>query len=245
MASKIADGTSKNAAQELPPFLTDSWNYSHYASEEIDKQLKGLTTSALREIFINSQIERYNATQKRQQTVSSLSSVVIDSISKAFNTSVNPSQDAKTIIESLNENTLDRLLISSSLSFKALRILFNSAPLNIVKRWQNDMDIDERVLAQERHVRQREELKQHDMYLIKLKDLPIIIPGSRLSDDGDQLHIRRRPVPKGGLEVLDHWRNHEGINILATDSVYRETFERITKSALSGLDWNNVIVAGE
>ena len=238
--------THQDNNTQLPPFLLDFWDLSYHDVRDIEAQLQDISTSSLCKSFIKYQVERHHATAERRDGASTLFSMGVASLTDALTHSKSPSQDAKTIVNSLGRAFLGRLASYSKFSYRAFRLLFESS-----LELREDVDIDEFVLRNERFVRSRGDANEDGEYLLRMKDLPELIPQSELRTDHSHqglyktLSVRRHAIPKGGLEVLDHTRNANGsITINASDFAFREVFHRITRDVLQELDWANVFIAG-
>ena len=225
----------------LPPCLLDSWNISSIDKSGQDEQLREFSATSLSKAFIKHQIESFQESKKPNRTIRPLSLTAIGSILETLNASSDPSRDIRTIIGSLNESTLRQIFQDPRLSYQAFRPFHSASPI---------VDIDACIIRNERFIRSRGILNQDGAFLVKLDELPSLIPGAVLASQRkvsrkNILTLPRQPMPKGGLEVLDYWRNeYKTLTINATDTSFKTSLDRITKGALNGLDWANVFMAG-
>ena len=247
MSSNRDFNDNQNRSWNLPPCTLDSWRLNPHNNEEIRKQLSNHTVSSLLKSYVNLQLEAYFDSQesKLAHSTPSLSSLAVGSLLEALNTSNNLTRDASTIIDSLGSTTLKQLLTDPRFSYPTFRCLHSLAHSSTDEDFQKAVDIDEVILRNERYLRSRAEGNKDGKYLLRLKDLQILIAGSKLNNQRKILSFVRQDVSKGGLEVLDYVRNNnKSIDINATDDSFSQTFNRITKGVLDGLDWSNVFMAG-
>ena len=229
----------------LPPYLLDAWRLRQRDEAENRRQVDDWTVTSLAKAFLRSQLESYEATTRKDSDTPtpSLSTLAVGSLLDALDTSSNPNDDARTIAEQLTFPTLKRLLKDPKLSYQTFRILYDLPPSKAVKAVPRALDIDEVILRNERYIRSRGTANQDGKYLVHLDKLPNLIPQAVYIQDGNVLSFVRTEIPKGGLEVLDYLRAKE-MQIQATDTSFLQTFTRITRGILNGLDWNNVFMAG-
>ena len=170
----------------------------------------------------------------------------MSSLLKTVRTSEDPIQEAKTITESLNPTNLKQLLNDPSLTYPEIRQLYDVARRGSSLALKKGIDIDQVILRNERYIRSRPtEANQDGRYLLRLKDLPNILPDSKTSSSGHLLRFVRAETPKGGLETFKiDPQTSKPFTIHATDLSFTKTFRRITKDILYGLDWNNVLLVG-
>ncbi|KAL8668536.1 MAG: hypothetical protein Q9168_006840 [Polycauliona sp. 1 TL-2023] len=147
--------------------------------------------------------------------------------------STNLKEDVKLTAESLGEISghLRQILKDPRTPYVIFR-LFAALPHALVH------DIDEAILASEKHVR-----SQHPKpgnFLVTLKDLTHVLgpPDER----GIVTFVRPDPS-QGSFQFLDQERK-QVMQIVGTDKTFMETFRLVTNGCLDQLDWQNIIIAG-
>lgn len=229
----------------LPPYLLDTWRLRHGDLQQglNEEQFNGWTASSLAEAYIKFQLKKYR-TASNEQTVAgclpSLSSVTVGSILEELKVSDDTAAAIKTIAESLKSTILKQLLYDQRTPYQILR-QFSALSQFFTQEGRTLVDIDEAVLRNERYVRSQRSNKQDCECLVSLEELCGIL--SETPQDDTPLIFRRKDPPKGGLEVLDELRKRE-LSIQPSSAAFSQTFDRITRGILNGLDWSNVLVAG-
>ena len=230
--------------RELPGYVRRAWRvqrHDGYLARQ-NGELDSWTVSSLVEAHFKTQLEHYyqhdlTGTSK----IASLSSMSTAKIIEMLAISDNVEADIRTIAKSINSVTLRQILNDPRTPYPTLRA-FLAIP-SIANSARQPVDIDEAVLANEKYIRSRGgEANRDGKYLVTLEDLSHVT-GASSDDPQAPLAITRKDPPKGGFEILDECRQRT-IRIQPNDAAFAETFERITKGILRGLDWSNVFVAG-
>ena len=208
------------------------------------------TVSALSEAFLKLNVGRSDEGEELGQvndeppTLSSMSAAKVNDVLEG---SDNVEKDIQTIAKSLNTVTLRQILRDPRTSYRILRSFLmlppGYGPSDAAETTSRLVDIDEAVLSNERYVRAQGRTAdlENRQYLVTLEELVKVVGNSKDADGN--IVITRKDPPKGGFEFLDTLRK-KSIKILPDSSRFAATFDRITKGILSGLDWNNVLVAG-
>ena len=225
----------------LPPFILDGWRLQQGEERRAKAadQLKGFTTSALAETFMNFQLDEHFATPDRCVSAPSLASIAVGKVLETLENSGDLAVDVKTIAESLSSTTLRQLLNDPRTPYQLLRT-FLTLPQTLAEKDRRIADVDEAVLRNEHYMRSREN-NRDGRYLVLLEDLSEILANG--PQNNRPLSFTRKDPPKGGLEILDELRKRE-LTIQSSSAAFRTVFERITQGVLRGLDWSNVLVAG-
>ena len=246
--------TSTMQLPKLPEYLLNSWRLQRDDAWEARKRkdLKDWKASLLTETYLRYQLQ-YNSRIKEEQeqekaNPATLSYIAAGRVLDVLNAAENLEADLSTIMRSLNSTTARQLLADPRTPYRVLRA-FHGYLQNNTKRKTTDeprgiVDVDEAIIAQERYIRSRSDANKDSRYLVSMPELSSILlssPGS--STDDLKLEFVRQDPPKGGLELLDAYRERV-MHIQPNDAVFAATFDRITKGTLRGLDWNNVFVAG-
>jgi len=246
--------TSAMQLPKLPGYLLTSWRLSKDEAWQARrrKDLKGWKASSLTEAYLKYQLGKYNHVQETQGEAKAipptLSSIAAGKVLDVLNTSDNFDADLRTIMRSLNSTTVRQLLADPRTPYAVQRaiqsFLTTFTPSKSTEEPRDIIDTDEAILTNERYVRSRGEANRDNKYLVGLEQLSSILlraPESGI-DDTKVTFVRKEP-PKGGFEFLDAFRERV-MHITPDDASFVRTFERITKGALKGLDWSNVLVAG-
>ncbi|KAI9876534.1 MAG: hypothetical protein M1830_006297 [Pleopsidium flavum] len=244
-------------ADTLPSFLTNAWRFNQYdfsmlASED---QLENWTVSSLAETHLKAQLKIYETMTEEQQLLSrnyfkarSLTSLSAGKIIEVLEGSDNLNADVQTIAKSLTSTTLRQVLEDPRTSYTVLRLFLalpsSYGPANAAETARTLVDIDEAIITNEHYIRSRGAEKNKDNKGLVSLDHASLLFGTSLSADIDHpLTIRRKDPPKGGFEFLDEQRPRT-LQIQPNSKLFAETFHRITRGILRGLDWSNVFIAG-
>jgi hypothetical protein len=149
------------------------------------------------------------------------------------------------LFRSLPENVLCRLFEDPRMPYMILRRTLKAYEL-AVERKMGLVDIDEMVLKHERHLRSMFPNALDPGMLVTLQDLALFSdasPSAAGLNDGYMSFSRQDP-PKGGLELFDD-RRHQCLKIQPNDKKFAAAFDRVTSGVFQGMDWANVIVAGD
>ena len=225
----------------LPPFILNGWRLQHGEERQAkaNLQLKDFTTSSLAETMMKFQLDRHFSTPDQSTSAPSLASSAVGKVLETLTNSDDLPADVKTVAESLSSTTLRQLLNDPRTPYQLLR-LFLTLPQTLAAKARSIVDVDEVVLRNEHYIRSRDS-NRDDKYLVTLEDLSRIL--TKAPQDGRPLSFTHKDPPKGGLEILDELRQRE-LTIQSSSPSFCKVFERITRGALRGLDWSNVLVAG-
>lgn len=209
----------------------------------------GMTLSSLCKQILQHRLEQKKLLEenRRHHTSSSLACIsgakILDELSK----SADIEADFKAVADSLTETSLQQLLRDPRAPYHVLRA-FHALPQSYLTKEvsgteRRAVDIDEAVLQNDRYIRFRGGLTNTDgKYIVGLKAFAAI-HSPATADPNKTLAITRECPPKGGLELLDKYRQRT-LRIQQNDAAYTKNFEKITQGALSGLRWENLVVAG-
>lgn len=215
----------------------------------------GMTLSSLCKQILQHRLERrklLEESRRRHDMSSSLACISGAKILDELSNSANIEADLKAVADTLTETTLQQLLRDPRAPYHVLRA-FHALPQSYLTKeaaskeaagtGRRAVDIDEAVLENDRYIRFRGGLTNTDgKYLVRLKAFAgLNSPG--IADPYKTLVITRECPPKGGLELLHNYR-HRALRIQQNDDAYTKNFEKITRGALRGLQWDNLIVAG-
>lgn len=215
-----------------------------------EKMGSGMTLSSLCKRILRYRLEQkklLEENRRRHITSSSLACIsgakILDELSK----SADIEADLKAVADTLTETTLQQLLRDPRAPYHVLRA-FDALPQSYLTKeatgtGRRAVDIDEAVLENDRYIRFRGGLTNTDgKYIVGLKAFAGI-NSPAIADPNKTLTITRECPPKGGLELLDKYRRRT-LRIQQNDAAYTKNFEKITQGALSGLRWDNLVVAG-
>lgn len=209
----------------------------------------GMTLSSLCKQILQHRLEQKKLLEenRRRHTSSSLACIsgakILDELSKSADTEA----DLKAVADTLTETTLQQLLRDPRAPYHVLRA-FHALPQSYLTKEASGterraVDIDEAVLENDRYIRFRGGLTNTDgKYIVGLKAFAAI-NSPATAGLNKTLAITRECPPKGGLELLDKYRQ-KTLRIQQNDAAYTKNFEKITQGALSGLRWDNLVVAG-
>ena len=225
----------------LPPFIRNGWRLQNEEEgrAKAAQQLENFSNSSLAETSMRFQLDKHFAAPDPSVSALSLASIAVAKVLDTLAISGDLTADVKTVAESLDSTTLRQLLSDPRTPYHLLRT-FLALPQTLVAKDRSMVDVDETVLRNEHYVRSRDS-NRDDKYLVSLEDLVKIL--AKAPQNGHLLSFIRKDPPKGGLEIFDELRKKE-LTIQPSSGYFCETFDRITRGALRGLDWSNVLVAG-
>ena len=243
--------TAKKTLSDLPRYLTNIWLLDATRGKEAKADFirEKWTLSSLVEVFLEAQMDTYLAhTTDPLGIPTSLVHLSIGKIIQLLEESDNVDVDIRTIIKNLDDLNLRQLLTDVRLPYVMLRLFLNIIPtipgkestLSIL-----NLDIDISILRSEQYVRhQCSSLpgRHSQIGLVTIDEVSGFL-GNQPTYLKETLFLQRKDPSPGGLEFLDEHRKRN-IELLASSNVFAKTFDRITKGILTGLDWNNVFVAG-
>ncbi|KAL8761726.1 MAG: hypothetical protein Q9184_002168 [Pyrenodesmia sp. 2 TL-2023] len=233
-----------STSSTLPEVLFNGWRLRKHDISEAQERgdLKDWTVSSLCSEYLQYQLQRHEReVATKTQVCPSLVSLSVGRIVATLKSSTNLPADVKAVAEDLASTTLHRILQDPRTPYVVLRA-FDSLASTTIRGSNGDrklVDIDEAVLAAERHVRSSG-IKLSDGYLVTLGDV------SRMfgpADAAGLIPLNRKSPPKGGFEFL-HQKRKKTVRIQGTDARFVKTFDRVTQDTLKGLDWSHVFVAG-
>ena len=225
----------------LPDFLFSGWQFRQGDVTEAKARgdLNGWTVSSLSCAYLKYQLELYEEQRKAnaREPLPSLASLSTRKVLESIRDSDNVEEEIKTLARSMHIWTEN----IANTPYLILRLLDMSSATDIKGRkgTRKMLDVDEAILAGEQRVRSR---PQHmdNSYLVTLKDLAIIFGPL---DKDRCITIKRKTPPKGSFEFLDVKRK-QSVSILGSDRSFTNTFNRVTKNVLKGLNWKNIFIQG-
>ena len=216
-----------------------------------------LSVSSLAEHYLRCQINSHNGTgdshdgdEKATGNVRSLAAMSVTKITETLSASTELQAEAITVAQNLSFPTLSMLLRDERTPYKVMRVLLDSSTQSSLPSWAvnvcKSQDIDEAILRQNRHIRSASPAHSKDgCYLLSLEDLTEILTlGDQPNNVGSAMTMQRKDPPLGSFELFDE-RRKRSVDINADTKVYSDTFHEATWDILKGLDWNNVMVAGD
>ena len=213
-----------------------------------------VTVSTLAEAFLKAQMDTYDCLSQQQEEESStfnkapsLSAIAAGKINQVLEASDNLQADVTTIAKSLNSTTLRQVLTNPRTFYRVVRAFLalppEFGPGNAAETSREAVDVDELVQHNEKFIRSRgAEANKDSKHLVTLEELVEVLGGSPRNTE-TPVRYRRQDPPKGGFETLDYHRK-SAIEILPNSEAFSNTFERITREILKGLNWDNVFIAG-
>ncbi|KAI9724114.1 MAG: hypothetical protein M1812_000833 [Candelaria pacifica] len=159
--------------------------------------------------------------------------------------------EIRTLSANLDSTTIRDLLMDLRMPYFILRAFLHypsDTELEALEDARAEMDIDEVILAKEYHLRSKNSSVQSEG-LLRLDDLKLSIDRDASitrSSPGENKHImiERKEPPKGGLKLLDTYRPKQ-LQIQSDMVGFISSFKSITNDVLDGLNWDNVLVAGD
>ena len=221
--------TSEMAAADLPECLYNAWRVG-----------RGEFEKALRE----GDFEDWSVAT----LASSLLSYQLRRAGEAGNSAIPQSNGVTaegfaTFREARDTIDIETLLADPSLPYLWLRRLQGSPP-SFRGPGRLLVDTDEIILRNEAFIRSGGGTSINQRSLVHLEDLPQCISGAAANpaQDGTIGFVRQIP-PKGSFEVLDQFR-HKDVQLWSSKIGFVNTFRRISRRILDGMDWTNVFIAG-
>ena len=246
---------TSSSGPSLPPVLMNAWRYDQRNVYRMWPQLHGWTVSSLAESHLKAQLKSYELMKEEEQSQTknymeapSLASLAAGKIIDMLEESDNLTTDVRTIAKNLNSNTLREVLGDPRTPYPVLRTFLalppGYGPSNAAETARTLVDIDEAILANERYIRSRGAEKNKDGKGLVNLDNALVLFGASTSGAVDEpITITRKEPPKGGFEFLNEKRART-LQIQPSSKAFAETFNRVTRNILLGLDWSNVFLAG-
>ena len=232
----------------LPPYLLNAYRLrdSDEDPDVLARQLHGWIGSSLGEDYLKYQLNRHRAPihgHTPNYTTPSLLSCAVGSILHSLESSEDLPASIEEVYRQYEPLHLRKILNDPRVSYQILRTFSRHPEFTMIgpKGIRTVVDIDEAVLRNERYIRTVTDIGHRNKYLVDLKDLCDTIPFP--THYGDSIGFIRKEPPKGGFEILNAKRRRE-LEVVSSEAKYRNSFSTITKGALRGLDWCNVIAAG-
>ncbi|KAL8749277.1 MAG: hypothetical protein Q9199_007785 [Rusavskia elegans] len=168
----------------------------------------------------------------------SLASASVKTLLDHLSRSTNLEADVKLTGQSLGQVTLRHILQDPRTPYVIFRI-FDASPYTALHGGTRKIaDVDEAILTSEQYIRSQNPTPSN--FLVILDDLKQIIGPP--DQHGITTFMRKDP-PKGGFEFFDQKRNRR-MQIVGTDTNFKESFHRVTNGCLDGLDWQHVFAIG-
>ncbi|MCJ1250304.1 hypothetical protein MMC30_007530 [Trapelia coarctata] len=213
------------------------------------------SVSSIAEHYLRSQINNcdgidgtHDGDGKASGNVRSLAAMSTAKIGTTLSASTELRADIITVAQNLRFPTLRQLLKDERTPYKVLRAFLDHSLQSSLPSWAvsvcRSQDIDDAILRQDRYIRSvSHEHNKDGAYLLSLEDLTEILE-DQSEKIGSTFTIERKDPPLGGFELFDERRNRY-FDMLGDHKTYSDTFHRVTSNILEGLDWNNVMVAGD
>ena len=225
----------------LPDFLFSGWQFRQGEVTEAKARgdLNGWTVSSLSCAYLKYQLDLYEEQRKANagEPLPSLALLSTRKVLESIRDSDNVEEEVKTLARSMHVWTEN----IANTPYLILRLLDMSFLTDIQGRkgTRKMIDVDEAILAGEQRIRSRSQ-EMENSYLVTLKDLAIIF--GPLDKDGC-ITIKRKTPPKGSFEFLD-FKRKPAVRIQGSNTSFIETFDRVTKNVLKGLNWKSVFIQG-
>ena len=235
----------------LPRYLTTAWKVDAVKDKDAKAEFirQNWTLSSLAEQVLAAQINACMAsTRDARGALASLVNLSAGKMIQVLEESENIDTDIKTIIKHLDDWNLRRLLTDVRLPYTLFRVFLDAIPTVIGRENTLDtlnIDIDEVILRNEQYTRsQCSNLAKSNrpIRLVTIDEVSAIL-GKQPASTSETFILQREDLLPGGFEFLDGHRKRS-IEIMANSKAFEKTFDRITNGILTGLDWNNVFVAG-
>ncbi|KAL9600375.1 MAG: hypothetical protein Q9219_003225 [cf. Caloplaca sp. 3 TL-2023] len=237
--------TSNPELPSLPDILFNAWQFGENDISEAKArgELQGWNVSSLCSAYLKYQLTRHEHELQAgaQSSIPSLMYLSIGHILKTLKSSIDLRSDLQALADNTDPATLQHLFQDPRTPYSILHV-FCSLRSTFVEGstgHRGILDIDESVLANEKHVRSRK-LASYSDYLVNLDHLSTIL--GRPEADG-LISFKRKLPPKGGFEFLDQ-KKKQLVRLHGTDTSFIKTFDRVTNGILKGLDWANVFIIG-
>ena len=140
-------------------------------------------------------------------------------------------------------------IITSNLPFNLIRELIEDGSMTyyvsrkVLQAKPTLYDVDETILLNLVYIRHKiDHGNRDDSFLVTLSQLADILDPT--PTPSGTLKFSRKDPPLGGFEFLDYDRERS-MSIVSEDLLYQKNFEILTGGILNGLEWDNVLVAGE
>ncbi len=246
---------SSSGAPHLPAVLANTWRYDQNDVHKSENSLTEWTVSSLAEAHLKAQLADYEMLMGQEQRqvknylkAPSLTSLSAGKIIEMLEDSDNLVADVRTLAKSLNTTTLREVLEDPRTSYLVLRAFLalppSYGPANAAETARTLVDIDKAIITNEKYIRSRGAENNRDgKGLVTLDHASILFAAPISAGDNQPLTIERKTPPKGGFEILDEKRARS-LEIQPSSKAFAQTFHRITRGILDGLDWSNVLVAG-
>ena len=232
----------------LPPYLLNAYRFRDSDEDPtvLGKQLCRWTGAMLGEDYLKYQLNRHRAAihgHTPNHTAPSLLSCAVGNILRSLESSEDLPAAVEEVYRQYEPLHLRQILNDPRISYQMLRTFSRHPEFTMIapKGIRTIIDIDEAVIRNERYIRTLTDIDQRNKYLVGLKDLCSTVPFHTHVEDS--INFIRREPPKGGFEILNGKRKRE-LRIASSEASFDISFSAITKGALLGLHWSNVIVAG-
>ena len=232
----------------LPPYLLNAYRFRDSDEHPVilARQLHGWIGSSLGEDYLKYQLNRHRAPihgHTPNRTTPSLLSCAVGSILRSLESSEDLPAAVDEVYRQFEPLHLREILNDPRISYQIFRTFSRHPEFTMIapKGIRTMVDIDEAVLRNERYIRTLTDIDQKNKYLVDLKDLCNTVPFPTHYEDS--IGFVRKEPPKGGFEILNAKRRGE-LEVASSETNFRISFSRITKGALRGLQWCNVIAAG-
>ena len=227
----------------IPKALLDRW---HFEDRQLLDAIRAgalgdLTVSSLLKSHLRAFIDRQNAEQSRGRPLPSLKSMALAAILQILDTADDLNDTAQYIVSNLSDVAVRDLLTDARMRYPILRVCLAAAN-SCMEAGRDFIDIDEAVYANARYIMSRGIDNIDSAYVLTLEDFCKIIPIEVVNNRYGRL-TRQNP-PKGGFEFLDAKRKGV-LDLCTSSSAFGNNLQKVTGDVLQGLDWKNVLLAGD
>ena len=227
----------------LPQRLLDLWGLGdrEMLAAIRSGELGEVTASALLKSYLRTLLDDHDYHEAREHKPPSLTSIALESMLGWLNSSDDLYHTAQLIASSLNVVTLRDFLMNPRMRYPVLRACLDAANEGL-EEGRSMIDVDEAVLANERYIRSIAEHNRDNAYLVTLEDLCETLSIS--SYEGGIGLLPRPNPPRGGVEFLN-FKRKDYLLLHASSADFAKSLDQVTGKELCGLDWSNVLMAGD
>ncbi|KAL8822307.1 MAG: hypothetical protein Q9191_006954 [Dirinaria sp. TL-2023a] len=227
----------------IPKTLLDLWHL------ESDQLLAAISAGALGDLSVSSLlksslgafIDNYHAEQSRGRAVPSLKSTALAAVLRVLNSADDLDDTAQYIISNLDDVAVRYLLMDVRMRYPVLRACLTAANKRMEKG-RDFIDVDDAVYFNACYIMSGAADNDDEAYIVTLGDFCKML--SVVSIGNGYGRLTRKSPPKGGLELLDLYRK-SAIDFCTTSVAFGNNLQYVTRNILRGLDWENVLLAGD
>lgn len=204
------------------------------------RRLGDLNVSKLLKLYLDFLQAIRDQDDFEQPRPASLKSMALEGIVWWLNTSDDLSASARAIMSNLDAILVRDLLMTPSMRYAVLRACLDAAR-DSSEDDQSIVNIDEVVVTNERYLRSRKEQVDDDSHLISLEEFCKI--HAIIGDDRGVGLLNRPTSPLGGVNLL-HFAHNDSLLIRTSSAEVTRVLKKDVEFELGGLDWSNVLRAG-